>query len=184
MRSSHCSPKRGAPASLGELVDEYLSQRSCTSARGRFKSLPTLHETVRLAALSLDERGQCEPHQRRVGRVTLGQLEEALRPLVGEIARCADFESLYNLVWTHRIPGVGPLTVYDVSLRIATKLGFGPTRVYLHTGTAAGAKKLGVRHTGPPLSKAELPTQLHRLTCEQIEDFLCVYKSRLRPNSL
>ena len=44
------------------------------------------------------------------------------------------------------IRGIGVLTVYDVATRIAAHLDLEPARVYVHAGTAEGARALGLNH--------------------------------------
>jgi hypothetical protein len=65
---------------------------------------------------------------------------------------------------------------YDTALRIAAKLNRMPAAVFLHAGTRAGAKALGLDVTGRSLLKSQLPDEFRDLECHQIEDVLCIYK--------
>lgn len=94
------------------------------------------------------------------------------------IGRCRNFASLYDFINQHRLPGVGALTVYDTSLRIAAFLGVEPREVYLHAGPLKGARSLGVPRQLRRVPLADLPAPLSRLTAGEAEDFLCGFASR------
>jgi hypothetical protein len=78
------------------------------------------------------------------------------------------------------IAGIGPLTIYDMAHRLGNVIGHAPQQVYLHAGTRAGAKALGVDYRKKRLPVDAFPKEFHRLRPEQIEDCLCIYKDRLR----
>jgi len=77
-------------------------------------------------------------------------------------------------------PGIGPLTVYDLALAIGAHLGFEPEAVYLHAGTAAGARALGLDTEAGTLSIDVLPPAFRKLRCYEVEDCLCIYEGDLR----
>src|SRR5205085_1093059 len=97
---------------------------------------------------------------------------------------CRTFGDLHDLIAGARTPGVGRLTVYDTSLRIGAHLGLGPQEVYLHAGAAAGATALGLRGKRGRLAMEQLPFPLRRLSADEVEDCLCIYKAWLRGRSL
>ena len=69
--------------------------------------------------------------------------------------------------------------MYDTALRIGAKLGVAPVRVYLHTGTREGAKRLGIETKGvSALWPSELPEALRELEPYEVEDVLCIYKDK------
>lgn len=68
--------------------------------------------------------------------------------------------------------------VYHTALHIGAKLGLKPDKIYLHRGTRAGARKLGVNTRSATLSVDSLPTPLRVLDPREAEDFLCIYKAR------
>lgn len=76
--------------------------------------------------------------------------------------------------------GIGELTVYDTALRIGAKLGLLPKKVYLHAGTRAGARALGLNWKATSLAVRELPSELLTLTPHEIEDCLCIFKDKLK----
>jgi hypothetical protein len=65
------------------------------------------------------------------------------------------------------IPGIGELAVYDTALRIGARLGLEPAKVYLHAGTRAGAKALGLAYGGRTIELAELPADYGPLPAER-----------------
>jgi len=92
----------------------------------------------------------------------------------------------YDIVMKARVPGVGPLFTYDVAERMAVgHYKFDPSSVYLHSGAAQGAGYLGVvgsklpngAHRAP---KSDFPEAMQCLSESQAEDYLCIFKDRIR----
>jgi hypothetical protein len=108
-------------------------------------------------------------------------MQARARLLAASLDRIRDFETLHADVERRIRPiaGIGPLTVYDTALRIGAKLGIKPNRVYLHAGTTIGARALGLDAVAPSLDPTELPSELRHLELYEVEDFLCIFKSRL-----
>ena len=75
------------------------------------------------------------------------EAESNLQEAVAEIRSCKTFADLHDLVRREigRIAGIGRVTINDVATRIGAHLDLAPERVYLHAGTAAGAKALGIK---------------------------------------
>lgn len=118
-------------------------------------------------------------HQRRLKRVSL---EDAYRSLqMASVLHCESFHDLFLIVERAigQIPGIGELMVYDTSLRIGASAGLQPDRVYLHSGTRKGAKRLGLPTESKWLFPTQLPQELQTLSPCQVEDLLCIYKDRL-----
>ncbi len=76
---------------------------------------------------------------------------------------------------------IGPLTVYDVALRLAAQNGFHalmPDRVYLYAGPLETAKRiLGtamINKHGNVLDLKLFPSEFHVLRCDEVENLLCV----------
>jgi hypothetical protein len=103
-----------------------------------------------------------------------------LQDAAEKIRSCENFADLHELVRREigRIAGIGRLTVYDVATRIGAHLRLAPERVYLHAGTAEGAKSLGI-DAGESVSRSALPGAFRRLSAYEIEDCLCRYKRQL-----
>lgn len=179
---------------LDDLVSPYLrgcdqhdesfdACRLCgSSCADEFPPMYTIEDAIRIAALSVRKNGKIHSHQcsiRKGGRELLSQL---LLRRAEDIAACEDFDELYDTIWCHRCKGVGELFAYDVALRISEGfLGFSPDKVYLHAGSAKGAKKLIKndmlkRRVDPKVFPEVI---WRRLSCAQIEDFLCIFEHKL-----
>lgn len=86
------------------------------------------------------------------------------------------FEDILAELKRNAIKGIGPLTLYDTATMLAFPKGKYPAKVYLHAGTAKGAKAIGV--TGKEVDKqvfVNICPDFQILSAAQIEDFLCVY---------
>ncbi len=128
--------------------------------------------------------GKRYDHQRRL---KASVLEEASRRLhrAKHLLQCAKtFDGLHDVVDEKIGPlrGIGPLMVYDTALRIGTKLGHKPRQVYLHSGTRQGARMLGLCWRMPSLPVECFPPELQELEPREIEDCLCIFKDKMRPN--
>ena len=90
-----------------------------------------------------------------------------------------DFQSLYDWVRSVAGPvkGLGEMTEYDVARRLGVWLGLEPVVVYLHRGTAKGAKKFGVKGKTAPLYA--FPQEIQALGAIHAENFLCIYEDRI-----
>jgi hypothetical protein len=143
-----------------------------------FRNQPTLEAAVEKAALAVDERGKRLSHQRRIKAHAIKAAKIALLAAVSDIRNCPNFDTLHELVneTVGEIEGIGPLYAYDVSERIGAKLGLRPEKVYLHTGAADGAAKLGFPRGLQTIEVGELPAALQSLSPDEIEDVLCMYK--------
>lgn len=119
------------------------------------------------------------PHQYRLKKSTLLASTKALLAL--RLRDVRTFDDLFARVEgaLSAIPGVGELMIYDTATRIGAHIGLAPTRVYLHAGTRAGLKSLGMSAGGATVELSELPRPLSRLTPAQVEDCLCLYKDKL-----
>lgn len=109
-------------------------------------------------------------------RPQLTQLRQAWETLSGS-AKPADGFWLINELRVPRKRASYPsalLKLYQQALNSISKAE--PGRVYLHTGTADGAKALGLNCRRESLDPDELPTEFRRLTPREIEDCLCLYK--------
>jgi hypothetical protein len=167
---------------LERLIDQYQRRfaQHRQAERQRFIGMPDLATAIREAALARRADGKCEAHQRRVGLARLEPFEKSLQAARQAIARCRAFDELHAIVERCRTERVGPLAVYDAAVRIGAYLGMAPDKVYLHTGTRKGAKALGLETSQGCLDPDQLPRPLHRLSPDEIEDFLCIFKGSFR----
>ncbi len=155
---------------LRKLVGQYLAGKEC---RGQdweafFKGLP-LRRAIERAALALGPEGKKHRHQSRILWEVLQCVADCLVSRERTIAECRDFHSLLRLVEGCRVPGFGPVAVYDTAQRIGIRLGLSPDRVYLHAGTRKGAKNLGLDVSG---------TILRRKSCRSPCGSWCLMMSR------
>lgn len=143
-----------------------------------FASQPTLEDAVRKAAHAEDERGKRLGHQCRIPGRVLKESAYYLTAALAEIKAARTFEALHEVVQREilGIHGIGALTVYDTTLRIAAWLRLEPARVFLHAGTRVGARRLGLEATCESVAIRELPAPLRSLRPSEIEDVLCIYK--------
>lgn len=167
-------------AGLSKLIAEYQRSRTPTVCREQqwYADAPHLGVAITRAAESIGGDGKCHSHQRRVGKETLQRFGQGLLLRRQQIGKCRTFAELHEEVASAKIEGIGQLTIYDTADRIALFKGIAPDAIYLHAGTRAGARALGLRAKGPTLAMGELPAPLRKLSAREIENFLCVFKSR------
>lgn len=133
---------------------------------------------------SILENKKMHSHQCRVGVNILAMIRTRL---VGfRFSRFENFDDLHEAVWekTHNIPRVGPLTIYDISLRLAHSIDKHPECVYLHAGALVGAKKLKIIYPRVTWDKGLLdveclPKAFGGLKPMEIENLLCTCKAAL-----
>jgi hypothetical protein len=140
-----------------------------------------LPKAIRRAGLAQRLDGRRYNHQRRIPR-------RVLQVAAGRLSRmnldaASSFDELHQLVHAAigAIDGIGRPTVYDTALRIGAALRHSPDRVYLHAGTRAGARKLGLNWRKDSLSMSEIPRALQKLEPREIEDVLCIFADHFNP---
>jgi hypothetical protein len=173
------------PMQVDEIVTAYiLNFRQSASDEMRYFAIQrSLTTAIHKAARCLLPSGKRHPHQRRIPKALLEQAERHLQATAKDLERATDFTDLYHIVELEigSIPGIGPLTVYDISHRLGAFLRKAPDLVYLHAGTKRGAAVLGL--SGAAIHPGQLPAVFSRLTAAEIEDCLCIYKEHLRKSS-
>jgi hypothetical protein len=158
---------------------EQKHRRKAEAQLKSFADEPTLEAAVSRAGLAVrhdGKRWKRYDHQRRLAAHVLEAVRQCL--LKTPLAECASFHELFVEVQRAigGIPGVGELMVYDTALRIGAKLHLQPDRVYLHSGTRQGARRLGLNWRAEWLEVHDLPEQLRSLPPWQVEDILCIFK--------
>lgn len=135
---------------------------------------------MRLAAMCRTPEDKRHPHQRRLPEKVLQAAHSRLSKT--DLQSCDTFEELHDRIEAaiRPIPNVGPLTVYDIALRLGAYLRLEPERIYLHSGTKVGARMLGVKRWIATLGRQDLPEAFRILKPREIEDCLCIYKDELR----
>src|SRR5271167_3907164 len=124
---------------LDETVSDYIREyRHDARAEMRFFEMQrSPSAAIRKAALCELPSGKRHPHQRRIPKALLEQVEARLQAIGRKLANAADFSALHQFVEDEigSIKGIGALTVYDIAHRIGAHFGKAPQKVYLHAGT-------------------------------------------------
>lgn len=171
-------PKKGAD--LKSLVRLYRRHNRPDAMRESefFRTMPSLPLAIHHAALAIDDRDKRFSHQRRQQRPALERAKQSLVATARELKACKRFDELHALIGRtiHSIGGLRELYTYDTALRIGAFLGLAPEFVYLHRGTRAGARTLGLNAKLPYLTVDQLPAELRTLSPAEVEDFLCIFK--------
>ncbi|MDF5715332.1 MAG: hypothetical protein PUP93_15980 [Rhizonema sp. NSF051] len=143
----------------------------------------TWTEAIERAWKSRFQDGKMHSHQYRVSNKLPEGLKVALDDKV-QPESFEDFQALHNWVQSivGRVRGLGATTAYDVARRLGVWLEIEPIVVYLHAGTAFGARKFGVKTDTAPLSA--FPQEIQVLGATHAENFLCIYKEQIFPQSL
>jgi len=146
-----------------------------------YAEAPTDEEAVRRAALAQIEGGKRHPHQYRIPKATLAKSLGHLLTNLPHLRDAGTFDELFDLIAQiiRPIHGIGELAVYDTALRIGARFEQAPDKVYLHAGTRSGARALGIDGRRETVAIDELPAPLRRLTARELEDMLCIYKTRI-----
>jgi hypothetical protein len=166
---------------LDEIISDYIREyRDDARAEMRFFEIQrSPSAAIRKAALCELPSGKRHPHQRRIPKALLEQVEARLQAIGRKLGGSADFSALHHLVEDEigSIKGIGALTVYDITHRIGAHFGQTPQIVYLHAGTKTGARVFKIR--GNSIDPRILPKAFSRLAPSEIEDCLCIYKDEL-----
>jgi hypothetical protein len=184
-----CSSQRGmSVTSYGEVIRDYILRKRKEAAAELefFRQQPSLGKAIYYGARSITPCGKRHPHQRRRRASTLAAAERRLLAVKSLLRQASSFTALHDVIHAaiRPIRGIGSLTIYDIATRIGGYVGLEPKVVYLHAGTAEGAKALGLS-ARKTLCPKTLPRVFHRLRPREIEDCLCIYASdlwRLRSN--
>lgn len=182
---------------LNELIHNYF-------ACGMLRELTgTISFELAASCRYINEKGKIVycGHQWCVRRDALNHILEALTQQQDKIAEAKDFEAMYKIVSDTKIPYIGPLTKYDIAMRVGylqSPKVLPQDLVYIHAGTEKGAKALHQRgllknkpsHT-MDVKDFEFLSELKNLDKEKhgipedatfamiVEDFLCVMHEEL-----
>lgn len=173
-------------ATLEDVVSDYISDHRprVTREMNYYAGQPSLEAAINVAGLArLNDKRHA--HQRRIPAAVLQHATDRLLQAADELQGCQTFDELFHLVEAviRPIERIGEMAVYDAALRLGAYLKLAPELVYIHMGTRAGLKNLGLYHGQTAISPAELPEAFRRLEPREIEDCLCIYKDHLRPQS-
>ncbi|MBZ5653328.1 MAG: hypothetical protein LAO18_22925, partial [Acidobacteriia bacterium] len=128
---------------LDEIVSDYIREyRDHARKEMRFFEIQrSPSKAIRKAALCELPSGKRHPHQRRIPRALLEQVEARLQGICRKLAGASSFDELHRAMEDEvgSLKGIGALTVYDIAQRIGAYFRKIPDRVYLHAGTRIGA---------------------------------------------
>jgi hypothetical protein len=171
---------------LSDIVDDYEKnyRRGAHLELDYFRRQPSLEDAVSRGAVARIQ-GTKLPHQWRLKDQVLEQSRARLLDNISVLRRAKSFDDLHDVVEAviGSLPGIGPLTVYDTTLRVGAHRGLLPTKIYLHAGTRIGAKRLGLAWKQRTLETTTLPQALRRLQAHEAEDVLCIYKDQFGAGS-
>jgi hypothetical protein len=136
---------------------------------------------IQRVALACDSSGKRLPHQCRLLTSVIPAASSRLCASSRRLFSVCSFDDLFMEVQAciGTIDGVGPLYVYDTSLRLGAFQKLWPTQVYLHAGAREGAKFLlgAISTRSVPLSL--FPSDFHALLPYEMENLLCCYRECL-----
>ena len=166
---------------------------------------PDFATAVRRAVEARDENGKHHNHQskvditarRKFGAKIIKRKNQIMNVVTGnfEAPTFTKFDAIHDLLDDIKPRGIGPVTVYDVAVRLGAYLEVEPKQVYMHAGVREGLKalgaalqRLGAKEWAPdpdilwdayklkrvPLSL--FPEALRTLPADEVEDILCTYR--------
>lgn len=149
------------------------------------KKAPNFKTAVKRAVASRRENGKMFPHQSKVTEKARTAFGDAILAR-NNLRDVKDFDKLHDRLETIAmdIAGIGPVTIYDVAVRIAGFLKVPVKSLYLHAGVRIGWFRLFDRRSPRLLRvpREQLPEALTKhLDTDSIEDFLCGYRVHLKP---
>src|SRR5215831_16544392 len=104
-------------------------------------------EAIRRAVRSIRPNGKMHNHQSKVSKA-LPAFEDRLLTSSVSLTRMTTFGQLYSYIEMLATPGIGPMTTYDVAVRLGAWAKLKPSAIYFHAGTLAGLKALGMNTKG------------------------------------
>jgi hypothetical protein len=165
-----------------EILRDY-DERHCCDCEDQIawsQSQPSLRAAIEVAARATNRRERRYSHQWRIRRDSIARATAALLSAQKQLAHADSFDAIHDVIQRQLrdVPGIGELYRYDTAFRIAAYLNLFPTRVYLHAGTRAGARALGLAYEKGALEMHEVPVELRHRRPHEVEDILCIFKAR------
>jgi hypothetical protein len=183
-RPAECkSPNPEPGASLQKLVRLYQRDYApnLRAQLDYFRHLPSLADAIDCAARAVNSQGKRFSHQYRIPSVALSEAKSRLTAGTDSIASCSNFDVLHSLLsgYFTTVSGLGPLYLYDTTLRLGAYLNLAPTAVYLHAGTRTGVLALGLDASSEIIPVGAFRKPIQMLPACEIEDFLCIFAKHL-----
>jgi hypothetical protein len=146
----------------------------------------TFDEAIHRACMSRGEDGKLWHHQGRVWQKNLEAYERKLRETY-YFDGMFESEHFWQLMIFCRqaaeeTPGIGPVTEYDVAMRLGGWLDLEPEHLYFHAGVTEGLRALGVAIPRGVycIDRERLPEFFHDKNLDIVESFLCGYRSEIQ----
>jgi hypothetical protein len=190
MRSSDPCLFLKIPITHAGIVKDYIQKHQAALKNDlNWYSQPlTWNDKIKRAVASIGQPKQpnqhqpLHQHQWRLRKSVYGAAQKKLLTVSTWLSQAKAFDDLYDAVKTQisSVSGVGPLYLYDISLRLGNSNNLKPTTVYLHAGALKGAQKIlkVPVHQGRSTHKSSFPT-LASLDPFEIENLLCLYENCL-----
>ena len=128
-----------------------------------------------------NEKLKKNSHQYRLKKESIVNFYNALEGINKETF--TSFNDLFNFVSGINVKGIGSLAKYDFCLRYGFNRGLIPQVVYVHAGTAIGAKALKkhgyIKKVKNEMPISDFPAEFHKLEALHIENLLCIYDDLL-----
>lgn len=184
----------------------YVDRKKTDQVVKYCRKAPTYAKAVRRAVEARDKNGKHHNHQSKVDIMARRKLGSRMcskkftRYVKALSAREDDgpdwlysrFDGLHDAIDDIKPFGIGPVTVYDVAVRVGAYLGIEPRSVYLHAGVRQGVKALaaglcaiGDVKRGEQLKKmtgmkaipmSYFPKPWNEMKADDVEDMLCTYR--------
>lgn len=185
-------PPREPLTSITALWKDYM-WRYVTGRRGDpvipfTADAPDVKTAIKRAVDSRGEDGKMFFHQGRVWQVNRDAYAKELlkkwyRNEISAICGFGTFDELYEICKEvgERTKGIGIVTIYDVTARIAAWGELEPEHLYFHAGVTDGLRALGTEIPGGAdrIPREDLPGFFHDKDLDLVESFLCGYRSEI-----
>lgn len=145
-----------------------------------------LSVAISRAVESRDADGKHHNHQSKVDIGARRLFGKRIWTRRNQVKKCKDFDALHDLFDEIKPYGIGPVTVYDVAVRVGAYLGVEPTSVYMHAGVRQGMKAMAAAvpqwwEGTEPWREDRIPVELFppplsSMRADDVEDILCTYR--------
>lgn len=191
-------PPKEPLTSLRAIVEDfqwrYVDRKKTDQVIAFCANAPDFPTAVKRAVEARDALGKHHNHQSKVdiqSRRLFGR--RIIRRAQRGALDLTEFDEMHDTLDDIKPFGIGPVTVYDVAVRIGAYLGIEPRSVYLHAGVRQGYKSMvdallrveGVApdteqmydaRRWPSVPLAYFPTPLRDMRADDVEDILCTYR--------
>lgn len=135
----------------------------------------SISQAIARAVSSVDANNKQHHHSFSISEHAMDNCFVKLIAQDDSLIRSINFHDLYKKVKRvlKDVNGIDDVYIYDIAVRIGSYLGLEPERIYLHSGVAVGAAKLGLIEFPESLEYNQMPEALKAMTPDMIEDFLC-----------